>query len=79
MPEVLTVKKALLALLVTLMLLILINVPMNRAKECSEKLSFGLNQDTNALNLKNLAQRSQRVETASDEIITSWGNIKSLY
>jgi len=71
--------KLLLALIATLMLLMLINVPMNTAKECSEKLSFGINQDTNALALKNSTQRSQKVATTSDEIITAWGNIKSLY
>lgn len=72
-------KRLLLALTATLVLLILINVPINTAKECSEKLSPGINQDTNALSLKKLAQRSQKVETASDEIVTAWGNIKSLY
>jgi len=77
--EVSTVKKLLLALMTALVLLMLINVPMNGAKECSEKLSFGINQDTNELTPKNLAQRSQNVETASDEIITAWGDIKSLF
>ncbi len=72
-------QKLLLTLIATLILLMLINVPMNTAKECSKNLSLGNNQDTNALALKSSTQRSQKVETTSDEIITAWGSIKSLY